>query len=171
MLFNMVHFFKSLYSLLTVNSSQDHWRPEQHQCPYEQEVSDVRVPVCPLCEKPVPVNKGENPNRRIDEHIRKGCKDPGTTTDSSPAYRNVCSYSTCKTKVLVSAKCPACHKQYCLKHRFEVDHDCPKDAKPGGSSKPSRTPKLSMFNGTKPPPSNAHKEKSGKSKSKHCLIS
>ncbi|ORX96450.1 hypothetical protein K493DRAFT_148640, partial [Basidiobolus meristosporus CBS 931.73] len=85
---------------------------------------DVRVPVCPLCGKPVPVNKGENPNQRMDEHIRKGCADPGTTTDRSPAYRNVCSYQACKAKVLVSTKCPSCRKQYCLKHRFEADHKC-----------------------------------------------
>ncbi|KAK9700474.1 hypothetical protein K7432_012179 [Basidiobolus ranarum] len=149
---------------------QDHWRTENHQCPYQTESMDVRVPVCPLCAKPVPVNKGENPNRRMDEHIRNGCKDAATTTDKSPAYKNACSYRTCKTKVLVSAKCPSCQKQYCLKHRFEVDHDCPKDAKPGGTGKAS---KRTLFNGSKTTQPNARKEshKTGKSKSKGCAIS
>ena len=34
---------------------------------------DVRVPVCPLCDQPVPVKKGEDPNIRVNEHITSDC--------------------------------------------------------------------------------------------------
>ena len=54
---------------------------------------DVKVPVCPLCSQPVPVNRGEDPNIKVindletctcavitvfycqvDEHIQKDCQ-------------------------------------------------------------------------------------------------
>ena len=34
---------------------------------------DVRVPICPLCDQPVPVKKGEDPNIRVNEHIASDC--------------------------------------------------------------------------------------------------
>jgi hypothetical protein len=35
---------------------------------------DARVPVCPLCNQPVPVNRGEDPNIRVDMHMQNECK-------------------------------------------------------------------------------------------------
>lgn len=47
--------------------SQEHWKCEDHQCG-QAYVKDVRVPVCPLCNKPVPINRGEDPNIKVTMH-------------------------------------------------------------------------------------------------------
>lgn len=48
------------------DSSQDHFKLEAHQCPSLKDPKrDIRVPVCPVCDQPVPVNKGQDPNHRV----------------------------------------------------------------------------------------------------------
>ena len=54
----------------------------------------MRVPECPLCNKPVPVRKGELPDRAVGEHIDRECH-------SDPAERlrrlsRRCSLATCR---------------------------------------------------------------------------
>lgn len=41
---------------------------------------DVQVPVCPLCNTPIPVKRGEMPDIKVGEHIDRDCK-------SDPAQR------------------------------------------------------------------------------------
>lgn len=43
-------------------------------------VQDVQVPVCPLCNTPVPIKRGEMPDIKVGEHIDRDCK-------SDPAQR------------------------------------------------------------------------------------
>lgn len=43
-------------------------------------LQDVQVPVCPLCNTPVPVRRGEMPDVVVGEHIDRDCK-------SDPAQR------------------------------------------------------------------------------------
>ena len=57
-------------------------------------IQDMRVPECPLCNKPVPVRKGELPDRAVGEHIDRECH-------SDPAERlrrlsRRCSLATCR---------------------------------------------------------------------------
>ncbi|XP_049653986.1 AN1-type zinc finger protein 2B isoform X2 [Accipiter gentilis] len=84
---------------------------------------DVQVPVCPLCNTPVPVRRGEMPDVVVGEHIDRDCK-------SDPAQRkrkiftNKCLKPGCKQKEMMKVICDQCHKNYCLKHRHPLDHDC-----------------------------------------------
>ncbi|KAJ1988740.1 hypothetical protein H4R33_002326 [Dimargaris cristalligena] len=119
---------------------ETHWKVDDHPCANGHQARDVRVPVCPLCHKPVPVPRGEDPNLRMDTHIANRCADPGTSL-SAPAYKPVCQFRTCKAKVFVSAKCPKCQVQFCLKHRFETDHQCP-----GPRSAPSKVIQSVLLN-------------------------
>lgn len=43
-------------------------------------VQDIQVPVCPLCNTPIPVKRGEMPDIKVGEHIDRDCK-------SDPAQR------------------------------------------------------------------------------------
>uniref|UniRef100_G1NHZ9 AN1-type domain-containing protein n=1 Tax=Meleagris gallopavo TaxID=9103 RepID=G1NHZ9_MELGA len=84
---------------------------------------DVQVPVCPLCNTPVPVRRGEMPDVVVGEHIDRDCR-------SDPAQRqrkiftNKCLKPGCKQKEMMKVICEQCHKNYCLKHRHPLDHDC-----------------------------------------------
>lgn len=37
-------------------------------------LQDVTVPVCPLCNQPVPTRRGNDPNVSVDEHIANDCQ-------------------------------------------------------------------------------------------------
>lgn len=42
--------------------------------PFSPRPQDVQVPVCPLCNTPVPVRRGEMPDVLVGEHIDRHCK-------------------------------------------------------------------------------------------------
>ncbi|SAM00469.1 hypothetical protein [Absidia glauca] len=98
--------------------AQEHFKLDDHLCPSRQDPSlDVRVPTCPLCEKPIPGPRNEDPNIRVNRHIQRNCKDEEKPT-------NVCRLKGCKAKLLVPMNCGACGLAYCVKHRLEQDHEC-----------------------------------------------
>ncbi|KAF8937127.1 hypothetical protein EDD21DRAFT_370208 [Dissophora ornata] len=111
---------------------QDHWRLETHVCPNKDAAAqqDQRVPICPLCDKPVPVKKGEDPNLRMEQHIAAGCPEPATTI-SKPIYTNSCNAKGCKNRSAIPVVCQRCRLNYCLKHRLEGDHACAGVSKAG----------------------------------------
>ncbi|NXY00188.1 ZFN2B protein, partial [Centropus bengalensis] len=100
----------------------DHVAYAQHDCTSAYK-KDVQVPVCPLCNTPVPVRRGEMPDVVVGEHIDRDCK-------SDPAQRkrkiftNKCLKPGCKQKEMMKLICDQCHNNYCLKHRHPLDHDC-----------------------------------------------
>uniref|UniRef100_A0A8V0ZK03 Zinc finger AN1-type containing 2B n=1 Tax=Gallus gallus TaxID=9031 RepID=A0A8V0ZK03_CHICK len=100
----------------------DHVAYAQHECTSAYK-KDVQVPVCPLCNTPVPVRRGEMPDAVVGEHIDRDCR-------SDPAQRqrkiftNKCLKPGCKQKEMMKVICEQCHKNYCLKHRHPLDHDC-----------------------------------------------
>ncbi|XP_048808287.1 AN1-type zinc finger protein 2B isoform X1 [Lagopus muta] len=100
----------------------DHVAYAQHECTSAYK-KDVQVPVCPLCNTPVPVRRGEMPDVVVGEHIDRDCR-------SDPAQRqrkiftNKCLKPGCKQKEMMKVICEQCHKNYCLKHRHPLDHDC-----------------------------------------------
>ncbi|OUM63883.1 hypothetical protein PIROE2DRAFT_9487, partial [Piromyces sp. E2] len=59
----------------------------------------------------------------VNKHISEGCPDPGTSTSKST--KKVCQYKGCKTAQLIPFVCPKCKKSFCIKHRLDMDHDCP----------------------------------------------
>lgn len=48
-------------------------------------LQDVQVPVCPLCNTPVPVRREEMPDIVVGEHIDRDCK-----SDPAQRKRKVC---------------------------------------------------------------------------------
>ena len=47
-------------------------------------------------------------------------------------YTNECAMPRCKKKEVVPFTCNICQKNFCIKHRFETDHNCegpPKQSK------------------------------------------
>ncbi|XP_075789036.1 AN1-type zinc finger protein 2B isoform X2 [Pelodiscus sinensis] len=106
----------------------DHITYSQHQCTSAYK-KDVQVPVCPLCNTPIPVSKGEMPDRVVGEHIDRDCK-------SDPAQRkrkiftNKCLKPGCKQREMMKVICDQCHGNFCLKHRHPLDHQC------GGAGRP-----------------------------------
>ncbi|XP_060554875.1 AN1-type zinc finger protein 2A-like isoform X2 [Ruditapes philippinarum] len=100
----------------------DHIHYNTHSCP-DSYKKDNQVPVCPLCNKPIPLKKGELPDTVVGRHIDSDCQsDPAK--ERRKVYTNKCSMKGCKVKELIPVKCDKCHKNYCLRHRFEDDHDC-----------------------------------------------
>ncbi|RKP05280.1 hypothetical protein THASP1DRAFT_8432, partial [Thamnocephalis sphaerospora] len=100
---------------------EEHWRPEVHGCPAAQQTSvDVRVPACPLCGQPVSVARGEDPNLKVDLHIRRGCAK--SAARAAPA--NVCKERGCQAKLLMPMRCSDCQGSFCVKHRHPGDHQC-----------------------------------------------
>nr|ACO08859.1 AN1-type zinc finger protein 2B [Osmerus mordax] len=58
---------------------KDHVTYANHKCMSSYK-KDVRVPVCPLCNTPIPIKRGEMPDIKVGEHIDRDCK-------SDPAQR------------------------------------------------------------------------------------
>uniref|UniRef100_W5LZ05 Zinc finger, AN1-type domain 2A n=1 Tax=Lepisosteus oculatus TaxID=7918 RepID=W5LZ05_LEPOC len=107
---------------------KDHITYVNHKCTSAYK-KDVQVPVCPLCNTPIPVKRGEMPDIKVGEHIDRDCK-------SDPAHRkrkiftNKCSKGGCKQKEMIKVTCEQCHLNFCLKHRHPLDHDCTSDGHP-----------------------------------------
>merc|ERR1711944_98356 len=93
-----------------------HWTYEGHQCPSPR-LKDVQVPVCPLCDKPVPSKPGAIPDEAVSRHLDRDCK-----ADSKRTPR--CSKTKCKVRELIKVDCHQCGLNFCLKHRHPQDHEC-----------------------------------------------
>ena len=86
-----------------------HWKYEGHNCATPK-LKDVQVPVCPLCDKPVPSKPGANPNEAVSRHLDRDCQ--------RDQKRNPkCSKVKCKTRELIKVDCDQCGLNFCLKHR------------------------------------------------------
>ncbi|XP_014304793.1 AN1-type zinc finger protein 2A isoform X1 [Myotis lucifugus] len=51
---------------------KDHFTYAAHKCPFAYK-KDVQVPVCPLCNRPIPIKKGEIPDVVVGEHMDRDC--------------------------------------------------------------------------------------------------
>eukprot|EP01135_Chromosphaera_perkinsii_P008193 Nk52_evm15s1178 gene=Nk52_evmTU15s1178 len=115
-----------------------HYAIDAHNCEEKYKI-DNRVPVCPICDQPVPARAGEDPNVAMDRHISSGlCGSPVQTrrnggvgggfmaNNSKEAYTNACSFSlgNCRRKEAVKFICPKCKLNYCTRHRMERAHEC-----------------------------------------------
>ncbi|CAM9526247.1 unnamed protein product [Choristocarpus tenellus] len=96
---------------------------------------DKRVPVCPICTKPVNIAPGVDVNTAVDWHIASGCT-KGVRQRRSNKLR--CSARGCRGSEFVKISCPTCYQNFCFKHRHEQDHNCqgwkptsPKERKQG----------------------------------------
>lgn len=94
----------------------------QHACPSAYQ-KDVQVPVCPLCNNPVPTKRGEQPDISVGAHIDNNCKSD-TAMTRRKVFANRCSAKGCKTKEMMPVNCSECLLNFCLKHRHPADHQC-----------------------------------------------
>lgn len=98
--------------------SSEHFSYQTHSC-HSAYKKDVQVPICPLCGEPVPTARDVSPDVTVGAHIDQFCK-----SERKKIYTNRCSFKTCKKKELVPFSCGVCKRNYCLKHRHTVDHEC-----------------------------------------------
>uniref|UniRef100_A0A8C6N4R9 AN1-type domain-containing protein n=1 Tax=Mus spicilegus TaxID=10103 RepID=A0A8C6N4R9_MUSSI len=93
---------------------------------------DVQVPVCPLCNAPIPVKRGEIPDVVVGEHMDRDCTfHPGRNRNKVFTHR--CSKEGCRKKEMLQLACAQCHGNFCIQHRHPLDHNCQ-----AGSSSASR---------------------------------
>ncbi|KAH7885211.1 hypothetical protein F5I97DRAFT_1830408 [Phlebopus sp. FC_14] len=139
----------------------EHFLVAAHKCPKYDESKHNRVaPNCPLCNIPVAIPPGEDPNIRMERHISHECSvmtgKSGRTT-STP----VCARGKCGKVLFSPIVCDSCRKQYCAQHRFPKDHRCTSLAAPTTSSQ--RIVQTARFN--KPNTSQAASKSAGSSSS------
>ncbi|XP_069588917.1 AN1-type zinc finger protein 2B isoform X4 [Ranitomeya imitator] len=101
---------------------KDHVTYALHNCSSAYK-KDVQVPVCPLCNIPIPVKRGQTPDIVVGEHIDRDCKsDPAQ--QKRKIFTNKCGKPGCRQKELMKVICEDCHGNFCLKHRHPLDHEC-----------------------------------------------
>eukprot|EP00096_Caligus_rogercresseyi_P006911 TRINITY_DN2395_c0_g1_i2.p1 TRINITY_DN2395_c0_g1~~TRINITY_DN2395_c0_g1_i2.p1 ORF type:complete len:192 (+),score=54.85 TRINITY_DN2395_c0_g1_i2:364-939(+) len=103
---------------------------ESHSCP-QRHTKDVQVPVCPLCNTPIPVPRGSLPDAKVWEHMDSDAC--GAKKKKAPSHPGSCSVRRCKNKEPIPFHCPSCSKSLCISHRHPQDHECSKET----SSKPT----------------------------------
>ncbi|KAM3916805.1 AN1-type zinc finger protein 2B [Leptodactylus fuscus] len=141
---------------------KDHITYALHSCSSAYK-KDVQVPVCPLCNIPIPVKRGQTPDIVVGEHIDRDCKsDPAQ--QKRKIFTNKCGKPGCKQKELMKVICEDCHGNFCLKHRHPLDHECKGKSAPisraghaavlrsQASSSSSKAPASSSHTAAKPAP-------------------
>nr|XP_023510859.1 AN1-type zinc finger protein 2A isoform X2 [Equus caballus] len=106
---------------------KDHFTYTAHKCPYAFK-KDVQVPVCPLCNNPIPIKKGEIPDVVVGEHIDRDCKSHPGRREKIFTYR--CSKEGCRRKEMLRVACDQCHGNFCIQHRHPLDHSCTRGSRP-----------------------------------------
>ena len=101
----------------------EHFSYTSHNCP-ESYKKDNQVPVCPLCNKPIPVPKGQSVDMMVSQHIDTACQYDPAREKQGKIFSNHCSKKGCKQKEVMAVQCQKCRKNFCLNHRFETDHEC-----------------------------------------------
>ncbi|VEL18706.1 unnamed protein product [Protopolystoma xenopodis] len=112
---------------------KDHYTYTAHSCP--DAGKDVQVPICPLCGTPVPCRPEELPDIRVGQHIDTACQSKPALELKGKVFPNACSMARCKRKELILLVCDKCHRNFCVKHRNELDHQCDGPLPSGSLSK------------------------------------
>jgi len=105
-----------------------HWTYEAHECP-QRHTKDVQVPVCPLCDKPVPTAKGTSPDATVSAHLDRDCRE-----SAKRKIKKRCSVRKCKQTEFIKVECDQCKQNFCLKHRHPTDHQCQGKPSPSQSA-------------------------------------
>eukprot|EP00039_Didymoeca_costata_P003797 m.69700 g.69700 ORF g.69700 m.69700 type:complete len:247 (-) comp12078_c0_seq3:157-897(-) len=98
---------------------QFHKDYKNHSCEESYKI-DNQVPTCPICGTIIALKPGVDPNVAVNDHITSGCSKP----KEDKTYSNGCSKPGCKKREAIAIHCATCKLPFCLKHRFESDHDC-----------------------------------------------
>uniref|UniRef100_A0A8C0E0V8 Zinc finger AN1-type containing 2A n=2 Tax=Balaenoptera musculus TaxID=9771 RepID=A0A8C0E0V8_BALMU len=111
---------------------KDHFTYAAHKCPFAFK-KDVQVPVCPLCNSPVPVKKDEIPDVVVGAHMDGGCKrHPGRKKEEIFSHR--CSKEGCRRKEMLRVARAERRGAVCVQHRHPRDHGCARGGPPAGTA-------------------------------------
>jgi len=97
----------------------EHRESTSHRCTF---FVSKEIPQCPICSQIVHIKEGEDPNRKVDEHIAQGC--PKELDNNQKYFR--CSFARCKGTEVVPMICDKCKLNFCVPHRLPQDHECEK---------------------------------------------
>ncbi|XKL59475.1 hypothetical protein PGB90_000491 [Kerria lacca] len=100
----------------------NHMSYTKHNCPSAYK-KNIQVPICPLCNKPVPIKRGDLPDDAVGSHIDNECRSD-QAQERKQVFTNKCSLKNCKTKEMVPVICGDCRLNFCFKHRHNIDHNC-----------------------------------------------
>ncbi|KAF8606806.1 hypothetical protein BDV93DRAFT_520429 [Ceratobasidium sp. AG-I] len=115
----------------------DHFRPAEHQCAkFDPAKADRIAPSCPLCNTPVSIPPGQDPNTRMDAHIMTDCQAMGTKRTTTQQTKR-CAGAKCNKVLIAPIRCSSCRKEFCPEHRFPQQHSC---ASHSASSTPKPSP-------------------------------
>ncbi|XP_007467147.1 PREDICTED: AN1-type zinc finger protein 2A [Lipotes vexillifer] len=108
---------------------KDHFTYAAHKCPFAFK-KHVQVPVCPLCNSPIPVKTGEVPDVVVGEHMGGACKHtPG---------RGARKIFTCRCskegKEMLRVACAECCGSFCIQHRHPQGHGCARGGPPASTA-------------------------------------
>lgn len=118
-LFFLLDFLPLQCSDCTKSFCKVHGRPEAHFCSKLR--PDRQVPICPRCNKVVPLSGIESPQAVLKSHLDRNCQ---SAEKRLKVYTNRCSVLGCRKKEAIKLECDACKRNHCLGHRFSRDHNC-----------------------------------------------
>ncbi|XP_044289550.1 AN1-type zinc finger protein 2A [Varanus komodoensis] len=107
---------------------KNHIAYNRHKCAFAY-TKDVQVPICPLCNSPIPVRKGESPDAVVGVHMDRDCK-RDSVLQKPKIFVNRCFQPGCKKKEMMQLVCDQCHQNFCLQHRHPLDHVCQGQGRP-----------------------------------------
>ncbi|KAI0259832.1 hypothetical protein BC834DRAFT_904193 [Gloeopeniophorella convolvens] len=91
----------------------DHFKPASHTCPRYDETKFNRVaPDCPLCNEPVPIPPGEDPNIRMERHLTVDCSVMTGRSRKANATPK-CSKPKCGKVLIAQIQCDKCRQKFC----------------------------------------------------------
>ncbi|KAG8733036.1 hypothetical protein FRC10_000466 [Ceratobasidium sp. 414] len=110
----------------------DHFRPVDHQCAkYDNLKADRVAPSCPLCNTPVSIPIGQDPNDKMDAHIMNDCPVMGNRR-SAKAQAPRCASSKCGKVLIAPIRC----NHSCASHSAaSIPKPAPSPAPQSASSK------------------------------------
>ncbi|KAF8195460.1 hypothetical protein BJ912DRAFT_957039 [Pholiota molesta] len=102
---------------------QEHFKVNAHHCSKYDESKHNRIaPNCPLCNTPVAVRPGQDPNVRMDIPLEKECS--VVTGKVKSKSTPLCARASCRKVLFSPIRCTSCRLQFCPAHRFPGDHTC-----------------------------------------------
>lgn len=76
------------------------------------------MPVCPLCNKPIPIARGERPDKRVSDHIDSNCKSNPAIALKGKIYTHHCSQQNCKKREVL-LKFPLFSERFCFVFKWK----------------------------------------------------
>lgn len=114
----------------------NHYNYNNHKCTsLSLKNKDFQVPICPLCNQAVPYKRTELPDIMMSAHMDRDCMSDPAEDRRRKIFNNACKKKGCKKKELIPFMCNKCKRNYCIRHRNEIDHYCNQIHKQTGENK------------------------------------